>query len=64
MITLDSYGACITGASFIDDLETVLKNSGFRDINITPKSESKKFLKDWFKNIENFIVSANIEAVK
>lgn len=64
MITLDSYGACIAGASFIDDLETLLKNSGFKDINIIPKGESKKFLKDWSKNIEDYIVSANIEAVK
>ena len=29
MITLDSYGACISGASFIDDLETVLKKLRF-----------------------------------
>ncbi len=64
MITLDSYGSCIAGASFIDDLKTLLKNSGFKDIKITPKSESKKFLKDWSDNIENYIVSANIEAVK
>lgn len=64
MITLDSYGACIAGASFIDDLKTLLKNSGFKNINITPKSESRKFLKDWSQNIEDYIVSANIEAVK
>lgn len=64
MITLDSYGACISGASFIDDLEIILKNSGFKDIKITPKGESKEFLKDWSDNIENYIVSANIEAVK
>lgn len=64
MITLDSYGACIAGASFIDDLELFLKNSGFKNINIIPKTESKKFLKDWSENIENYIVSANIEALK
>lgn len=64
MITLDSYGSCIAGASFIDDLETLLKNSGFKEIDITPKTESKKFLKDWSENIENYIVSANIEAMK
>jgi ubiquinone/menaquinone biosynthesis C-methylase UbiE len=64
MITIDSYGACIAGASFIDDLEKLLNNSGFKDIKITPKGESKKFLKDWSDNIENYIVSANIEAVK
>lgn len=64
MITIDSYGACIAGASFIDDLEKLLNNSGFKDIKITPKGESEKFLKDWSDNIENYIVSANIEAVK
>ncbi len=64
MITLDSYGACIAGASFINDLELLLKNSGFKNINIISKTESKKFLKDWSENIEDYIVSANIEAVK
>ncbi|MDD3506187.1 MAG: arsenite methyltransferase [Sulfurimonas sp.] len=64
MITIDSYGACIAGASFINDLEKLLNNSGFKDIKITPKGKSKKFLKDWSDNIENYIVSANIEAVK
>lgn len=64
MITLDSYGACISGASFIDDLEKLLQNSGFKDIKITPKNESKEFLKDWSENIENYIVSATIEAIK
>ncbi|MBU1659129.1 arsenite methyltransferase [bacterium] len=64
MITLDSYGACIAGASFIDDLELLLKKSGFKNINIIPKTESKKFLKEWSENIEDYIVSANIEAVK
>jgi len=64
MITLDSYGACIAGASFIDDLELLLKKSGFNNVNITPKTESKKFLKEWSENIEDYIVSANIEAIK
>ena len=64
MITLDSFGSCIAGANFIGDLEVLLKNSGFKDIQITPKGESKEFLKDWSDNIENYIVSADIEAVK
>ncbi len=63
-ITLDSYGSCIAGASFIEELKVLLQNSGFKDIKITPKDESKKFLKDWSDNIEDFIVSAYIEAVK
>ena len=63
-ITLDSFGSCIAGANFIDDLKILLKNSGFKSIQITPKGESKKFLRNWSENIEDFIVSANIEAVK
>ncbi len=63
-ITLDSFGICIAGASFIDDLERILENSGFEEICITPKGESKKFLKDWSQDIEDFIVSADIKAVK
>jgi len=64
MIDLDSYGSCIAGASFIDDLKDILKNSGFKNINIQPKDKSKEFLKDWSDNIENFIVSATIQAQK
>ncbi|MCK5110480.1 MAG: arsenite methyltransferase [Arcobacteraceae bacterium] len=64
MIDLDSYGSCIAGAVFIDDLKIMLQNSGFKNIKITPKNESREFLKDWSNNIENYIVSSNIEAVK
>ncbi len=63
-ITLDSYGSCIAGANFVDDLEQMLAHSGFGEICITPKGESKKFLKDWSQDIEDFIVSADIKAVK
>lgn len=64
MITLESYGGCIAGASFIDEIEKMLANSGFQNIKITHKNESKEFLKNWMEKIENFIVSAKIEAVK
>lgn len=33
------------------DLETQLKNSAFKKIDITPKTENKKFLKGWSDNI-------------
>ena len=63
-ITLDNFGSCIAGASYVNTLENLLINAGFKDIEITKKGESKKFLKDWDDNIENFIVSADIKAVK
>jgi hypothetical protein len=50
----------------IDDLETMLSHAGFDDISITPKSESKQFIKNWAPehNIEDLVLSANITAVK
>lgn len=60
------YSACIAGASTIDELMSLLKNNGFKNIQITPKDESRKFIKTWApgRNIDDYIVSANIEAVK
>jgi arsenite methyltransferase len=60
------YSGCISGASSIAELETMLKQSGFVDISIEPKDESKEFITDWVPGteIENYIVSAVIEARK
>ena len=40
--------------------------AGFTDIRIEPKEESRSFVKDWVpgKSIENYVLSATIEAVK
>jgi arsenite methyltransferase len=60
------YSACIAGASTIDELMSLLKNNGFKNIQITPKDESRKFIKTWApgSNIDDYLVSASIEAVK
>lgn len=60
------YSGCISGASSIHEIETMLHQSGFHHITIEPKDESKAFIKDWVQgsNIENYIVSAVIKAVK
>jgi len=57
---------CMAGASTIDDLIEMMQQSGFREINITPKDESRSFIKDWApgSNIEDFVLSAYIQAVK
>ncbi|MFT8316717.1 MAG: arsenite methyltransferase [Sporolactobacillus sp.] len=61
-----SYSGCISGASSIDDLHFMLEQSGFTQIEIKPKDESKEFIKEWIAgvNIENYIVSSTIQAVK
>jgi SAM-dependent methyltransferase len=60
------YSGCISGASSIVELETMLKQSGFVDISVAPKDESKEFIKDWVPgaNIDKYIVSASIVARK
>lgn len=60
------YSGCISGASSIADIKAMLISSGFEDIRIDPKDESRKFIKDWAPGmgVENYVVSANIEAVK
>lgn len=63
---IQKYTACLAGASNIDDLNNMLKNSGFKNIRIQPKDESKKFIKHWAPdtNITDYILSATIEAEK
>jgi hypothetical protein len=44
----------------------MLTQSGFTDVLVEPKDESKTFIKDWVSgaNVENYIVSAVIKGVK
>lgn len=60
------YTGCMAGASLIVELETMLKDAGFERVGITPKDTSRTFIRDWApgSRIEDFVVSANIEAVK
>ena len=57
---------CMAGASSITEIHTLLVNAGFSEIKIEPKDKSREFIKDWAPNtgIENYLVSATIEAVK
>ena len=61
-----AYTGCMAGASQISDLEHMLQKSGFRDIKIVPKDSSRSFIREWLpgKKIEDYLVSATIEAVK
>ncbi len=63
---LQLYSGCMAGAAHIDELVQILADSGFTDIRIAPKDESKDFIKDWApgRGVEEYVVSATIEAVK
>ena len=52
--------------SEIGDLERMLATAGFKDIKIAPKDSSRAFIREWLpgKGIEEYLISATIEAVK
>jgi ubiquinone/menaquinone biosynthesis C-methylase UbiE len=60
------HAGCIAGASLVDEVDAMLRKSGFKDIRIKPKDESRDFIRTWApgRNVEDYIVSAAIEAVK
>jgi len=66
MADMGYFTGCMSGASMVTDIEKMLIHAGFTEVNIKPKNESKKFIKNWGEgsHIEYFIVSATIEAVK
>ncbi len=63
---LDLYCGCITGAVPIAELERILAEAGFENIRIQPKDKSREFIREWAPdhNVEDYIVSATIEAIK
>lgn len=63
---LELYTGCVAGASQIDELRQLLEEAGFTNIRIEPLDGGKEIIREWSKhrNIEDFIVSARIEALK
>ncbi|MFO7593506.1 MAG: arsenite methyltransferase [Pseudomonadota bacterium] len=57
---------CMGNASLIEELEVMIKEAGFEQINIQPKDESREFIRDWApgRGVEEYVISATIEAVK
>jgi hypothetical protein len=60
------HASCVSGAALIDDLQAMLEAANFSDVRITPKDESRKFIRDWVpgSGVEDYVISAHIEAVK
>ncbi len=60
------YTGCMAGASLIADLKAMLAATGFMDIEVAPKGESKSFIEDWAPgtDVAEYVVSATIEATK
>ncbi len=62
----ESYAACAAGALTITEIERILTHYGFVDIAITPKDESRSFIREWApgRRLDDYIVSAYIRAKK
>ena len=60
------YTGCMAGASLVSEVEAMLQASGFTEIRVVPKDESKSFIRDWAPgmDIAEYVVSATIEAIK
>ncbi len=60
------HAGCMAGASLINELETMMAEAGFESIRIVPKDASREFIRDWApgRGVEDYVVSAYIEAVK
>lgn len=60
------YTGCLAGASLLAEVEATLRAQGFSEIRITPREESKTFIREWAPeaNLGDYLRSASIEAVK
>ncbi len=63
---LSLISGCVGGTEKIEDIEEMLQEAGFEDINIQPKDESRESIREWFpgRNLEDYVTSATIEANK
>ena len=63
---MDLLASCISGAITIDEVETIMREAGFVDINVDPKEESREFIREWSPGtpLEEYVVSADIQGRK
>jgi SAM-dependent methyltransferase len=62
----DSVASCVAGASTVDRLETILADTGFESVTVSPKDDSDEFIREWDDeyDVSEFLVSAIITARK
>lgn len=60
------FSCCVGGAASVADLEGWLAGSGFINIRVAPKPESRELIREWANdfNAEDYVTSATIEAWK
>jgi arsenite methyltransferase len=63
---MEMWSECISGSASIDELEAMLREAGFEQIRIQAKDASREIIREWLpgRGIEDYVLSASIEAVK
>jgi len=63
---LDLLSSCVSGAATVNEIEEMLLEAGFRDVQIMILEGSHELIREWVpgRNVEEYIVSAIIEATK
>ena len=63
---LGAIGACVGGATLVDELRQMLAEEGFGRIDINPKESSREYIRHWTDDPRagDFVVSALITAYK
>ncbi len=63
---MELLSGCISGAATVDELEAMLAEAGFSEIDIKPKEESREFIREWQPGtkMEDYVLSASIRAVR
>jgi len=58
--------ACISGASRVDEVEAMLRDAGFVDIDIQAKDDSREFIGEWQPGtkLDDYVLSASMTAKK
>jgi arsenite methyltransferase len=58
--------ACIAGAARVDEVEGMLREAGFVDIDIRAKEDSREFIREWEPGhkLEDYVLSAAMTAAK
>jgi arsenite methyltransferase len=63
---LGAIGACVGGATHVDELRAMLVAAGFQRVEIAPKASSRDYIQHWTDDTttSDFVVSALITAYK
>jgi arsenite methyltransferase len=63
---MELHAGCVAGTAPVDDLKAMLLAAGFVEVRVEPKPQSRETIREWFpgRGIEDYVVSATIEAVK